>query len=34
MVGAVLVREGRVLAEGFHAELGGRHAEVEAIEDA
>src|SRR4051794_41296730 len=34
MVGAVLVRDGQVLAEGFHAELGGRHAEVEAIDDA
>lgn len=34
MVGAVLVRDGRVIAEGFHAELGGRHAEVEAIQDA
>ena len=34
MVGAVLVRDGRVIAEGFHAELGGRHAEVEAINDA
>jgi diaminohydroxyphosphoribosylaminopyrimidine deaminase/5-amino-6-(5-phosphoribosylamino)uracil reductase len=33
MVGAVLVREGQVIGEGFHAELGGRHAEVEAIED-
>lgn len=34
LVGAVLIRDGRVLGEGFHAELGGRHAEVEAIEDA
>jgi diaminohydroxyphosphoribosylaminopyrimidine deaminase/5-amino-6-(5-phosphoribosylamino)uracil reductase len=34
VVGAVLVRDERVLGEGFHAELGGRHAEVEAIEDA
>jgi len=33
MVGAVLVREDQVIGEGFHAELGGRHAEVEAIED-
>ncbi len=33
MVGAVLVRDGQVLGEGFHAELGGRHAEVEAISD-
>ena len=33
MVGAVIVRDGQVLGEGFHAELGGPHAEVEAIED-
>ncbi len=33
MVGAVLVRDGQVIGEGFHAELGGRHAEVAAIED-
>ncbi len=31
MVGAVLVRSGKVLAEGFHAEFGAPHAEVEAI---
>jgi diaminohydroxyphosphoribosylaminopyrimidine deaminase / 5-amino-6-(5-phosphoribosylamino)uracil reductase len=34
LVGAVLVREGEVIGEGFHAELGGRHAEVAAIDDA
>jgi diaminohydroxyphosphoribosylaminopyrimidine deaminase / 5-amino-6-(5-phosphoribosylamino)uracil reductase len=34
MVGAVLVRGDHVIGEGFHAELGGPHAEVEAIEDA
>jgi diaminohydroxyphosphoribosylaminopyrimidine deaminase/5-amino-6-(5-phosphoribosylamino)uracil reductase len=33
MVGAVLVRDGQVIGEGFHAELGGVHAEVAAIED-
>ena len=33
LVGAVLVRDGEVIGEGFHAELGGRHAEVAAIED-
>jgi diaminohydroxyphosphoribosylaminopyrimidine deaminase / 5-amino-6-(5-phosphoribosylamino)uracil reductase len=33
MVGAVLVREGDVIGEGFHAELGGLHAERAAIED-
>jgi diaminohydroxyphosphoribosylaminopyrimidine deaminase / 5-amino-6-(5-phosphoribosylamino)uracil reductase len=32
LVGAVLVRDGEVIGEGFHAELGGRHAEVAAIE--
>ena len=34
LVGAVLVREGETLGEGFHAELGGLHAERAAIEDA
>ena len=33
LVGAVLVREGAVVGEGFHAELGGVHAEVAAIDD-
>lgn len=31
MVGAVIVRSGRVLGEGYHARCGGPHAEVEAI---
>src|SRR5215212_5909104 len=31
LVGAVLVRDGDVIGEGFHAQLGGPHAEVEAI---
>ena len=31
LVGAVIVRDGRVLGEGFHAELGGPHAERAAI---
>lgn len=31
MVGAVLVRDGRVVARGYHARFGGAHAEVEAI---
>src|SRR5262245_43489575 len=34
LVGAVLVRDGEVIGEGFHAELGGLHAERAAIEDA
>jgi diaminohydroxyphosphoribosylaminopyrimidine deaminase/5-amino-6-(5-phosphoribosylamino)uracil reductase len=33
MVGSVLVRDGQVIGEGFHAEFGGVHAEVAAIED-
>src|ERR671935_1330821 len=31
MVGAVLVRGGAVVGEGFHAEFGGDHAEVAAL---
>jgi diaminohydroxyphosphoribosylaminopyrimidine deaminase/5-amino-6-(5-phosphoribosylamino)uracil reductase len=34
LVGAVIVRHEEVLGEGFHAELGGRHAEVAALADA
>jgi diaminohydroxyphosphoribosylaminopyrimidine deaminase/5-amino-6-(5-phosphoribosylamino)uracil reductase len=34
LVGAVLVRDGRILAEGFHRRFGGAHAEIEAIEEA
>src|SRR5262245_47544794 len=34
LVGAVLVRDGEVIGEGFHAELGGLHAERAAIENA
>jgi len=33
MVGAVLVRDGAVIGEGFHAKLGDLHAERAAIED-
>ncbi len=33
LVGAVLVREGGVIGEGFHAQLGDLHAERAAIED-
>ncbi|MCK9230068.1 MAG: bifunctional diaminohydroxyphosphoribosylaminopyrimidine deaminase/5-amino-6-(5-phosphoribosylamino)uracil reductase RibD [Syntrophales bacterium] len=32
MVGAVIVKKGRVIAEGYHRTFGGRHAEIEAIE--
>lgn len=34
MVGCVLVRDGRVVAEGYHQEFGGPHAEVVALEAA
>ncbi|MBE0481559.1 MAG: bifunctional diaminohydroxyphosphoribosylaminopyrimidine deaminase/5-amino-6-(5-phosphoribosylamino)uracil reductase RibD [Dehalococcoidia bacterium] len=34
MVGAVLVRDGRVIGEGYHRRFGGPHAEIEAIADA
>ena len=33
-VGAVIVRDGRVLGEGFTQEVGGPHAEVMALRDA
>jgi diaminohydroxyphosphoribosylaminopyrimidine deaminase/5-amino-6-(5-phosphoribosylamino)uracil reductase len=33
LVGAVVVREGEVIGEGFHARLGGLHAERAALED-
>src|SRR3954453_14996565 len=33
LVGAVIVRDGDVLGEGFHAELGGLHAERAALAD-
>ncbi|MDQ6893832.1 MAG: bifunctional diaminohydroxyphosphoribosylaminopyrimidine deaminase/5-amino-6-(5-phosphoribosylamino)uracil reductase RibD [Acidobacteriota bacterium] len=34
MVGAVVVRKGHVVGEGFHRRAGGPHAEVEALEQA
>ncbi|UCC47845.1 MAG: bifunctional diaminohydroxyphosphoribosylaminopyrimidine deaminase/5-amino-6-(5-phosphoribosylamino)uracil reductase RibD [Gemmatimonadota bacterium] len=34
MVGALVVRDGVVVAEGFHAEWGGPHAEIEALQAA
>jgi diaminohydroxyphosphoribosylaminopyrimidine deaminase / 5-amino-6-(5-phosphoribosylamino)uracil reductase len=33
LVGAVIVHDGQVIGEGFHAELGGLHAERAALED-
>lgn len=34
MVGAVIVKEGRILGEGYHMAYGGPHAEVNAVRDA
>jgi diaminohydroxyphosphoribosylaminopyrimidine deaminase/5-amino-6-(5-phosphoribosylamino)uracil reductase len=34
LVGAVIVRDGEIIGEGFHAELGGLHAERAALADA
>lgn len=34
MVGAVLVRDGRIIAHGYHRRFGGPHAEIEALRDA
>ena len=34
MVGAVLVRQGEIVGEGYHRRYGGPHAEVEALRDA
>ena len=33
MVGAVLVREGRIIGKGYHRSFGGPHAEINALED-
>lgn len=34
MVGAVIVKEGRIIGEGYHREFGGNHAEINAINNA
>jgi diaminohydroxyphosphoribosylaminopyrimidine deaminase / 5-amino-6-(5-phosphoribosylamino)uracil reductase len=34
LVGAIIVREGRILAEGYHRRYGENHAEINAIENA
>jgi diaminohydroxyphosphoribosylaminopyrimidine deaminase/5-amino-6-(5-phosphoribosylamino)uracil reductase len=34
MVGAIIVRGNRIIGRGYHREFGGRHAEIEAIENA
>ncbi|MBR5665634.1 MAG: riboflavin biosynthesis protein RibD, partial [Bacteroidales bacterium] len=31
MVGAVIVHDGKIIGEGYHARCGGPHAEVEAV---
>ena len=32
MVGCVIVKNGLIIGEGYHAEYGGKHAEINAIE--
>ncbi len=34
LVGAVIVRDGRIIAEGYHRRCGGNHAEIDAIANA
>ncbi|MGR3220358.1 MAG: bifunctional diaminohydroxyphosphoribosylaminopyrimidine deaminase/5-amino-6-(5-phosphoribosylamino)uracil reductase RibD [Candidatus Anammoxibacter sp.] len=34
LVGAVIVKDGRIVGKGYHGKFGGRHAEVNAINDA
>src|SRR5208337_3516449 len=34
MVGAVLVKNGKLIGKGYHAKFGGHHAEVAAIQNA
>lgn len=34
LVGAIIVKNGEVIAEGYHAEYGGKHAEINAFENA
>jgi len=34
LVGAVIVKDGKIVAEGWHDRLGGPHAEVQALDDA
>ncbi|HSO19256.1 MAG TPA: bifunctional diaminohydroxyphosphoribosylaminopyrimidine deaminase/5-amino-6-(5-phosphoribosylamino)uracil reductase RibD, partial [Desulfosarcina sp.] len=34
MVGAVVVKDGKIIGQGWHEKVGGPHAEVNAIDDA
>ncbi|MBM7555519.1 bifunctional diaminohydroxyphosphoribosylaminopyrimidine deaminase/5-amino-6-(5-phosphoribosylamino)uracil reductase RibD [Halanaerobacter jeridensis] len=34
LVGAVIVKEGQIIAEGYHHQAGGNHAEINALQDA
>src|SRR4030042_4437487 len=34
MVGAVIVKRGKIIGQGYHRRFGGPHAEIEAIKDA
>jgi len=34
MVGAVLVKQGKIIGQGWHRRAGARHAEIEALNDA
>ena len=34
MVGAVIIKNGEVIAEGWHHKFGGKHAEIDAIDNA
>jgi len=34
MVGAVIVKENRIIGKGYHYQYGGKHAEINAIENA
>jgi diaminohydroxyphosphoribosylaminopyrimidine deaminase/5-amino-6-(5-phosphoribosylamino)uracil reductase len=33
LVGAVVVKENKIIGEGFHTQFGGPHAEVEALKN-
>ena len=33
MVGCIIVKNGKVIGEGYHKKFGGNHAEIEAIQN-